>query len=41
VNGHWDAGRADVERSLHQKVWKGRHHHKSGIDAFDLTGDFA
>jgi NTE family protein len=41
VNGHWDAGRADVERSLHQKVWKGRHHHKSGIDAFDLAGDFA
>jgi NTE family protein len=39
VNGHWDAGRADVEHSLAHKDWTGRRAHDSGIKTFDLAGD--
>jgi NTE family protein len=38
VNGHWDAGRADVECSLAHKAWLGRKAHRTGIVTFDLAG---
>lgn len=39
VNGHWQAGAADVERSLAHKDWAKRRRHDSGIVTFDLAGD--
>jgi NTE family protein len=41
VEGHWAAGKADVEQSLADPRWKdrrdGRHRHKSGMVTLDLT----
>jgi len=39
VNGHWDSGRADVMRSLHDRRWTHRHRHGSGLITYDLVGD--
>ncbi|GAC1414064.1 MAG: patatin-like phospholipase family protein [Novosphingobium sp.] len=41
IDGHWAAGKADVEASLADPRWKdrrdGRHKHKSGMVTLDLT----
>lgn len=39
VNGHWDSGYADVERSLAHPKWTKRKTHAQGIVTFDLAGD--
>lgn len=39
VNGHWQAGAADVARSLAHKAWTERENHASGIVTFDLSGN--
>jgi NTE family protein len=38
VNGHWEAGRKDVETSLNDKRWKGRAVPPTGMAIFDLAG---
>ena len=37
VNGHWDSGRSDVERSLASPRWKQRDRHQHGVVTYDLT----
>ena len=37
VREHWEAGRADVERSLGSKTWCARGRPRAGIRVFDLT----
>lgn len=37
IDGHWAAGRADVEASLAHPDWTGRPSHASGIVTLDLT----
>ena len=39
VNGHWEAGAADVGKSLAHKDWAKRKPHNAGIVTFDLAGD--
>ena len=39
VNGHWEAGAADVGKSLAHKDWAKRRPHNAGIVTFDLAGD--
>jgi NTE family protein len=41
VNGHWDAGRRDVEISLKQGSWVNRAVPPTGMAIFDLAGDAA
>jgi NTE family protein len=41
VNGHWDAGRKDVETSLKDRRWTGRVVPPTGMAIFDLSGDIA
>ncbi len=38
VNGHWDAGRKDVETSLKDKRWINRTKPASGMAVYDLAG---
>ena len=39
VNCHWDAGAADVGKSLSHKDWARCRRHNAGIVTFDLAGD--
>jgi len=34
---HWDAGRADTERTLDDPRWVHRRHHETGVHVYDLT----
>jgi NTE family protein len=38
VNGHWDAGRCDVEHSVHHQSWIDRKPIGAGMQVFDLVG---
>ena len=39
MHEHWDAGRADMAHTLHDKRWTGRSHSSHGVRVFDLTTD--
>jgi NTE family protein len=39
MNEHWDAGRADVERTLSDPAWKNRTRPEEGVKVLDLTRD--
>jgi NTE family protein len=39
VEEHWQAGRADVERTLRHPAWKNRAPPKAGVTVLDLTRD--
>jgi NTE family protein len=34
---HWDAGRADTERTLDDPRWVNRHHYQAGVHVYDLA----
>ncbi|MEO7336881.1 MAG: patatin-like phospholipase family protein [Caldimonas sp.] len=36
---HWDAGRADTLRSLHDPRWTGRRRNATGVQVYDLASD--
>ncbi len=37
MDEHWDAGRADVERTLNHPAWKNRKRPEEGVTVLDLT----
>jgi NTE family protein len=39
MDEHWDAGRADVERTLNDPAWKNRTRPEEGVKVLDLTRD--
>jgi NTE family protein len=39
MNEHWQAGRADVERTLSDPAWKNRTRPEEGVMVLDLTRD--
>jgi NTE family protein len=36
---HWQAGRADVERTINHPAWKNRTRPEEGVKVLDLTRD--
>jgi NTE family protein len=39
MNEHWDAGRADMERTLQDPRWQRHAHSDTGVHVFDLASD--
>lgn len=39
MQDHWDSGRADMERTLHDPRWTGHNPRSTGVHVFDLTSD--
>ena len=40
IDEHWEAGRADVKRTLRDPAWKNRRRPEEGVLVLDLTRDF-
>ena len=40
IDEHWEAGRADVKRTLRDPAWKNRKRPEEGVLVLDLTRDF-